>query len=211
VERIEAGADLVVGWRRFRKDRKFSRVIPSRIANWLIGKVTGIPIKDNGCSLKSYRASVVKKVPLYSEMHRFISAMISISGARVEEVIVRHHPRQFGRSKYGIGRAWRVLFDLLVIKTVAAFSSRPLLWFSILSFVPMLAAIYASYSAVINNSGQFSLVSAGIALQLVSLSAFLLVCGVLAKLVFHTGNAPEHSFAETTAETSDLNWGAGSE
>ncbi len=209
VECIEAGADLAVGWRRDRKDKKFSRVIPARIANWLIGKVTGIPIKDNGCSLKAYRASVVKEVPLYSEMHRFIPAMVSISGARVEEIVVRHHRRRFGKSKYGIGRAWRVLFDLLAVKTVVAFASRPLLWFSMMAFVPMLMAMYGSLNALIDfldRTSQFSMVGAGIALQFLSLSVFLLICGVLAELIFHTGNTREHYFAEITAFTHDSNW-----
>ena len=129
--KIDEGYDIVVGWRHDRQDKLISRKIPSKIANWLIGKVTGVPIKDNGCSLKAYRANLIKAIPLYSEMHRFIPAVASIAGPRIAEIKVRHHARQFGQSKYGISRVYKVLLDLMVIKTVASFTSRPLVWFAI--------------------------------------------------------------------------------
>ena len=131
--KIDEGYDIVVGWRHDRQDKLVSRKIPSKIANWLIGKVTGVPIKDNGCSLKAYRANLIKAIPLYSEMHRFIPAVASIAGPRIAEIKVRHHARQFGQSKYGISRVYKVLLDLMVIKTVASFTSRPLVWFAILA------------------------------------------------------------------------------
>ena len=129
---IDDDTDMVVGWRRNRQDALITRKIPSWIANRLIGKVTGVPIRDNGCSLKLYRASVIKRVPLYAEMHRFIPAMASIAGARVREVPVTHHARQFGASKYGLSRTYKVLLDLLSIKTIIGFAQRPLLWFGLL-------------------------------------------------------------------------------
>ncbi len=92
-----------------------------------------MPIKDNGCSLKAFRASLIKEIPLYSEMHRFIPAMASIAGPRVAEIKVRHHARQFGQSKYGLSRVYKVLLDMMVIKTVASFTSRPMRWFALLS------------------------------------------------------------------------------
>jgi glycosyltransferase involved in cell wall biosynthesis len=204
VESIQSGADLAVGWRQDRKDETISRIIPSRIANWLIAKVTGIDIKDNGCSLKAFRATVIKRIPLYSDMHRFIPAMASIAGARVEQIGVRHHERRFGRSKYGIGRTWRVLFDLLSIKTVIAFSSRPLLWFSALAIVPALATSVAGYYALVNYmdvSIDHNIVRAGIALQFLALTVFLFVGGVIGELVFRTGDTREHRFADLTAQT----------
>src|SRR6516164_5647177 len=147
--KMDEGFDIVVGWRHERQDKLLSRRIPSRIANWIIGKVTGVPIKDNGCSLKAYRAAVIKAIPLYSEMHRFIPAMASIAGPRIAEIKVRHHPRRFGTSKYGLSRVYKVLLDLLVIKTVASFTSRPLLWFALLSLPALgIAAVALSYSAV---------------------------------------------------------------
>jgi glycosyltransferase involved in cell wall biosynthesis len=98
LQKIDEGYDIVVGWRENRQDKLITRKIPSMIANRLIGKVTGVPIRDNGCSLKAYRASVIKRIPLYSEMHRFIPAMASIAGVRIAEIAVRHHARQFGQS-----------------------------------------------------------------------------------------------------------------
>ena len=100
LDKIAEGYDLVVGWRHQRQDH-FSRVLPSKVANWLIARVTGVPIKDNGCSLKAYRAELIKRIPLYSEMHRFIPAMASLAAPRLAQIKVRHHPRQFGKSKYG--------------------------------------------------------------------------------------------------------------
>ena len=95
LEKIAEGYDLVVGWRHDRQDH-WSRVLPSKVANWLIGKVTGVPIKDNGCSLKAYRADLIKNIPLYNEMHRFIPAMASLAAPRIAQIKVRHHPRRFG-------------------------------------------------------------------------------------------------------------------
>ncbi|HEY0341683.1 MAG TPA: glycosyltransferase family 2 protein, partial [Steroidobacteraceae bacterium] len=108
LRKIDEGYDIVVGWRFDRQDKLVSRKIPSRIANRLIARVTGVPIKDNGCSLKAYRASLIKKIPLYSEMHRFIPAMASIAGPKIAEIKVQHHARQFGQSKYGLSRIYKV-------------------------------------------------------------------------------------------------------
>jgi len=105
LNKIREGFDLVIGWRMNRQDKWLSRKLPSMVANKLIGRVTGLPVKDNGCSLKVYRAEFIKRVPLYSDMHRFIPAMNLPMGARIAEVGVRHHARQFGESKYGLSRA----------------------------------------------------------------------------------------------------------
>ncbi len=118
LEKLDAGYDLVCGWRKERQDKFLTRRVPSIIANWIIGKVTGVPIHDNGCSLKAYRASVIKQVPLYGEMHRFIPAMTTIVGARITELVVSHHPRRFGKSKYGLGRIWRVMLDIIAFKFI---------------------------------------------------------------------------------------------
>jgi len=103
------------------------------IANWIIGQVTGVKIHDNGCSLKAYRASVIKRVPLYGEMHRFIPAMTTQADARIAEIVVNHHPRRFGKSKYGIGRVWRVLLDIITVKMITGFAARAMLWFGFMS------------------------------------------------------------------------------
>ena len=103
-------------------------MLPSKVANWLIGKVTGVPIKDNGCSLKAYRADLIKNIPLYNEMHRFIPAMASLAAPRIAQIKVRHHPRRFGQSKYGFSRIYKVFVDLVTIRTILSFSRRPATW-----------------------------------------------------------------------------------
>ena len=126
LEKLDEGYDLVCGWRKERQDKFLTRRVPSIVANWIIGKVTGVPIHDNGCSLKAYRSSVIKQVPLYGEMHRFIPAMSTVAGARIAEIVVTHHPRRFGKSKYGLGRVWRVMLDIIAFKfIISVFAPRP--------------------------------------------------------------------------------------
>jgi hypothetical protein len=141
VERLAAGYDVVCGWRRDRKDAFWSRTLPSRIANRLIGWMTGVPIHDNGCSLKAYRANVIRSLELYSDMHRFLPALSSMTGARIDEVVVRHHPRLRGQSKYGIMRTFKVLADMVTIKMITQFSSRPGRWFAMLSLPWLVLAL----------------------------------------------------------------------
>jgi glycosyltransferase involved in cell wall biosynthesis len=202
--KIDEGYDIVVGWRFNRQDKLISRKIPSRIANWLIGKITGIAIKDNGCSLKAFRADLIKQIPLYSEMHRFIPAMASIAGPRIAEIKVRHHARQFGESKYGLSRIYKVLLDLLVIKTVTSFSSRPMQWFSIMSIPAMLLALAAfayAFGAIVTGH-RFSLPIAGSALIFMSSAIISLFSGALAELIYKLGDIREHHYCRlTTGET----------
>ena len=203
--KINEGYDIVVGWRHNRQDKLISRKIPSRIANWLIGKVTGVPIKDNGCSLKAYRASLIKEIPLYSEMHRFIPAMASIAGPRIAEIKVRHHARQFGQSKYGLSRVYKVLLDLMVIKTVASFTARPLLWFTLLATPLALvgtAALTHSLWRWASATGSLALPVAGSGLIFL-ISAFILVLGgVLGELVYKLGDMRDLDFSRLTAQVS---------
>ncbi|MDH5444147.1 MAG: glycosyltransferase family 2 protein [Gammaproteobacteria bacterium] len=199
--KINEGYDIVVGWRHKRKDKLITRKIPSKIANWLIGKVTGVPIKDNGCSLKCYRANIIKNVPLYSEMHRFIPAMASITGAKIAEIKVRHHERQFGESKYGLSRIYKVLLDLLTIKTITTFASRPLLWFSILAIPPFIVSVVAFGISVWNlysGSNDMLLSLAGTGLLFAGLVIILLMSGVVCELIYKTGNLKHKSLAFLT-------------
>lgn len=129
LDKMEEGYDLVIGWRQNRQDGFLLRTFPSRIANWLIGRITGVPVHDSGCSLKAYRANMIRRIPLYSEMHRFIPAVSRTAGARIAEVVVRHHPRTRGKSKYGLSRVGKVLLDVVAIKMLIAFSRRPRIWF----------------------------------------------------------------------------------
>jgi glycosyltransferase involved in cell wall biosynthesis len=133
VEKLEQGYDVVCGWRRHRQDRVATRLLPSRVANLLISRVTGARIHDTGCSLKAYRSWVVRSLHLYSDMHRFLAALGVGLGARIAELPVRHHPRRAGKSKYGLGRVFRVLADLVGIKMLIQFAAHPIRWFRILS------------------------------------------------------------------------------
>jgi glycosyltransferase involved in cell wall biosynthesis len=189
VERIEAGYDLVVGWRHNRQDRFLSRRFPSVIANWLIAKVTGVNIKDNGCSLKAYRADLIKGVPLYSEMHRFIPAMASMAGARIDQIKVRHHARQFGASKYGLSRTYKVFFDMMAIKTLLVFVRRPGVFFIGSGCVAGLLAILFLIIAAIDAydmAQQPTVVTMGIAVLLGSLALFLIFGGMVSYLFYQT-------------------------
>lgn len=184
ISRIEEGYALVIGWRANRQDKLVSRKIPSKIANWLIGKVTGVPVKDNGCSLKAYRASVIKQIPLYSEMHRFIPAMASIAGANYCELEVRHHARQFGKSKYGINRVYKVAIDLIGIKAILAAARSPSAFFAVPALLLGVPAVAVMAAAALAES----LVFFSVALLLGSASLVMLLLGVLAELLVSTGD-----------------------
>ncbi len=128
VAKIEEGYDLVSGWRQKRQDSAI-RNFPSYVANWIIGRVTGIRLRDSGCTLKAYRSEIAKGLHLYGEMHRFIPALASWMGVRLIEVPVLHHPRKFGKSKYGLNRIWRVFLDLITVKFLLSYSASPIQFF----------------------------------------------------------------------------------
>jgi glycosyltransferase involved in cell wall biosynthesis len=123
---LDGGCDVVTGWRRDRKDPLVSRRLPSRIANAIIGATTNVQIHDHGCGLKAFRADVAKSLKLYGEMHRFITAIAGDVGATVVEIPVNHRPRTAGTSKYGISRTIRVVLDLITIKFLSGYSTRPI-------------------------------------------------------------------------------------
>lgn len=129
LKKIDEGYDIASGWRKDRVDNAITRKIPSRIANWLMAKASGVPLRDFGTTFKAYRAEVLKDVNLYGEMHRFIPALASFYGARVVEVPIRNVPRPSGASHYGIGRTFRVLFDILTIKFLLKYFTRPMHFF----------------------------------------------------------------------------------
>ncbi|MBI5188446.1 MAG: glycosyltransferase family 2 protein [Nitrospirae bacterium] len=140
--------DLVSGWRKKRKDPFFRRRLPSMIANWLISNVTGVKLHDYGCSFKAYRRDVIKNLKLYGEMHRFIPAVASWYGVRVAEVETIHHPRRRGKSKYGISRTIKVVLDLITVKFLQSFSTKPIQFFGplglISGFLGFLVSLYLS-------------------------------------------------------------------
>ena len=148
--KIDEGFDVVSGWRVRRQDKIITRKIPSKVANALIGKVTGVHLHDYGCSLKAYRYDVVKNIKLYGEMHRFIPALASWMGTEVAEIPVNHHARQFGKSKYGLGRIVRVILDLLTVKFLLQYATRPAQIFGFLGLASLtLGSLIAAYLAVL--------------------------------------------------------------
>jgi hypothetical protein len=137
VARIEAGHDIVCGWRKDRKDTFVTRRLPSIIANRIISWATGVALHDYGCSLKVFRAEVIKPLRLYGEMHRFLPAIASQLGVSIDEVVVNHRARQAGTSKYGLGRTVRVVLDLATVKFLLNYSTRPLQIFGLLGLVAL--------------------------------------------------------------------------
>jgi glycosyltransferase involved in cell wall biosynthesis len=127
--------DVVSGWRKNRQDPFLSRRLPSLLANWLISQVTGVRLHDYGCTLKAYRREVVEHLHLYGEMHRFIPAIASWMGISLVEVETNHHPRRFGRSKYGIARTLRVMLDLITVKFLLSFATKPIQFFGLLGLL----------------------------------------------------------------------------
>lgn len=127
--KLDEGYDLVSGWRKNRKDNAFTRNFPSMIANWLISRVTGVHLHDYGCTLKAYRRDVLEGFRLYGEMHRFIPVYAHAVGAKITEVVVNHHPRKFGKTKYGLERTVKVILDLFTVKFLVSYSSKPIYLF----------------------------------------------------------------------------------
>jgi glycosyltransferase involved in cell wall biosynthesis len=153
---IRQGYDLVSGWRVKRQDTFLSRRIPSIAANWLISWVTGVHLHDYGCTLKAYRREVITEFRLYGEMHRFIPVYAHMAGAKMIEVPVQHHPRKFGHTKYGISRTLKVILDLVTVKFLLSYSSKPIYLFG------------------------------GIGIFLISISSLIITYLVLSKLLIHT-------------------------
>jgi glycosyltransferase involved in cell wall biosynthesis len=142
--KLREGYDLVSGWRHQRKDAALQRKLPSKIANRLIGRVTGVRLHDYGCSLKAYSRDVLSDMRLYGELHRFLPALAFIEGARITEVKVNHRARQFGSSKYGIDRTFRVLMDLLTVWFMKRFLTRPMYVFGFGGLIAILLSLVAS-------------------------------------------------------------------
>lgn len=137
--KLDEGYDLVSGWRQKRQDAALTRLLPSKIANWLIGRITSVKLHDYGCSLKVYRSELVADMNLYGELHRFLPALAFIEGARIAELPVRHHARRYGQSKYGLWRTFRVLMDLFTISFMKTFLTRPMHVFGLFGLLSMIS------------------------------------------------------------------------
>jgi dolichol-phosphate mannosyltransferase len=188
--KLDEGYDLVSGWRKNRQDAAISRLLPSRIANWLIGRVTGVDLHDYGCSLKAYRAELVADMNLYGELHRFLPALAFIEGARITEMPVRHHARRFGKSKYGIDRTFRVVMDLMTVYFMKTFLTRPMHVFGLMgvssTLVGTLLGMYLAFLKLVlgQGIGDRPLLILAVVLFLTGIQLFCF--GLLAELLMRT-------------------------
>jgi glycosyltransferase involved in cell wall biosynthesis len=172
---IGDGYDVVSGWRRERRDTLISRRFPSMLANFLISRMTGVHLHDYGCTLKAYRREVLEGINLYGEMHRFVPALASQIGAKVAEIEVAHHPRRFGRSKYGIFRTMRVILDLMTVKFLLSYSTKPIQLFGKLGIHTLAAAILSGGATLYMKLFEHMSMNRN---PLLILTAFLLFMGI---------------------------------
>jgi glycosyltransferase involved in cell wall biosynthesis len=190
VAQLDQGFDVVSGWRQHRNDALVSRKIPSHIANRLISWVTGVHLSDYGCTLKAYRREVLENVRLYGELHRFIPAIASWAGATVTEIPVRHHARQYGKSKYGISRTVRVLLDLLTVKFLGSYSTKPIYVFGVTGFVLWVLAFFCGAYVIFEKITQGVFAHRNpvllLAVFLATLGVQSIMLGLLAELAIRT-------------------------
>jgi len=190
LDKLNEGYDVVSGWRKNRQDKAISRKLPSKIANKIISWIGGVPLHDYGCSLKAYRRDVIQDVRLYGEMHRFIPIYASWAGARVTEIPVDHHARTMGKSKYGISRTLKVVFDLMTIKFMAEYHTKPIYVFGTFGLLAFFLSIIAGITAFVLKFGygvSFILTPLPvIAVVMLAISVQFILMGLLAEMLVRT-------------------------
>ena len=198
IDKINEGYDVVSGWRKIRLDKKYTRIIPSKIANMLISKISGIHLHDYGCTLKAYRKEILDEIKLYGEMHRFIPIYASWEGAKVTELAVSHHPRTAGKTKYGLSRIPRVILDLLVIRFFDKSLDRPIHLFGqfglIMFLIAFLLSIFAVFLKIFMNTS-FILTPLPLLVVFFAMSGLLciflgLVAEIQSRIYFESINRP---------------------
>jgi glycosyltransferase involved in cell wall biosynthesis len=205
IDKLNEGYDVVSGYRKDRKDKFITRTIPSRIANGLISRVTGVHLHDYGCTLKAYRREVLDNVRLYGEMHRFIPVYAHAIGARITEVSVQHHPRKFGKTSYGLERTLKVILDLLTVKFLLSYSAKPIYLFGgagvslmLLSAITLLVLlvrrIFFSISVLASPFFQMSVMFFILGFQSI-------LMGLIAELLVRTYHESQHKPIYTVRET----------
>ncbi|MFN2510496.1 MAG: glycosyltransferase family 2 protein [Pyrinomonadaceae bacterium] len=190
LDKLDEGYDVVSGWRKHRQDKLITRKIPSMIANRLISWIGGVPLHDYGCSLKAYRREALKDVRLYGEMHRFIPIYASWVGARVSEIPVEHHPRTMGKSKYGLSRTLKVVFDLMTIKFMASYQTKPIYVFGsfgmLAFFVSVVAGLYAIFLKLFHKADFVQTPLPILAIVMFAVGIQFLLMGLLAEMLVRT-------------------------
>jgi len=187
IKKLEEGYDIVSGWRKKRKDKFITRRIPSAIANWLISSITHVRLHDYGCTLKAFRREVIKNIQLYGELHRFIPAIASDMGVSIAEVEVNHRPRIKGKSKYNIWRFPKVILDLMTVKFLLTYSTRPLQIFGIFGFISGIIGlglgIFVSYERLILLKGSANRPLLWLAILLIVVAIQFVSLGLLAEIM----------------------------
>lgn len=190
VEKLKRGYDVVSGWRKQRKDGVLLRKLPSWLANRLIGRVTGVRLHDYGCTMKAYKAEYIRDVRLYGQMHRFIPVYCAAQGARIGEIIVKHRPRTTGRTKYGIGRTFRVLLDLLTVQMLHKYRGRPMHLFGQFAFAFVglggLVMLAGTVAGLVRRDLPLLLILLGIGLGMCCMGGLAALAGLIAELVMRT-------------------------
>ena len=190
LEKLDEGYDVVSGWRKNRQDKVITRKIPSMIANRLISWIGGVPLHDYGCTLKAYRLESLSSVRLYGEMHRFIPILASWEGARVAEIPVAHHPRTMGKSKYGLSRTFKVVFDLMTIKFMASYQTKPIYIFGTFGMLAIalsfIAGVWATFLKVWEGVSFILTPLPVIAVVMLAIGVQFLLMGLLAEMLVRT-------------------------
>jgi len=188
--KLDEGYDVVSGRRAKRQDKFLTRRLPSLLANWLISRITGVRLHDYGCSLKAYRREILQDVALYGEMHRFLPALCYWAGARITELDVTHHPRQFGKSKYGLSRIVRVLLDLITVKFLLSYATKPSYAFGLCGLVSGAAgfalALYLSYEKLFQGVQLGGRPALLLAILLMLIGVQFITMGLLAEMLTRT-------------------------
>jgi glycosyltransferase involved in cell wall biosynthesis len=204
VDKVNEGYDVVSGWRKKRHDNALTRLVPSRMANWLIARITGVKLHDFGCTLKAYRREVLTETRLYGEMHRFIPALASWSGARIVEMVVNHRPRTAGTAKYGLGRTVKVILDLITVKFLGSFSTKPIYIFGGLGLLCAAGALIAGLVVLCQKLAQGVDMSGN---PLLLLTAILIMAtiqfvlmGLLAEMLVRTYHESQNRATYSVAE-----------
>ena len=188
--KLDEGFDVVSGWRKNRQDKAVTRKLPSMIANRIISWIGGVPLHDYGCSLKAYRRDVLKDVKLYGEMHRFIPIYASWAGARVTEIPVEHHARTMGKSKYGLSRTLKVVYDLVTIKFMASYQTKPIYVFGsfglLAFFVSAFAGLFAIYWKLVGRADFVETPLPVLAIVMFAVGVQFFLMGLLAEMLVRT-------------------------
>ncbi len=215
LEKIEEGYDLVSGWRHDRKDHWLMRQLPSRVANWMMAKLSGIDLHDFGTTFKAYRREIIQEIQLYGELHRFIPALASSTGAKIAEVPITNLDRKSGKSNYGIGRTIRVFLDLLIVKFLLDYSTRPLQFFGLLGVRWRgvgradrarfwVSRSFTTAKAIMSEHGPLMLLAVALFISGIQLISMGLLGEIIARTYYESQNKPIYSLREVKSHRKEM-------